>query len=132
MKDVVISLRYEDEPIGSLYNDDGTEKIFARLATQGDENFISFVVPKSFVSDVLDAAIEHNAVTEKSSVPAIVRDSVLNNGITPLYLHTTSKPLPYIYRCIHRTSNLGEVLCWPHLPFDRDSQTPSLEGRCSG
>ncbi len=66
--DVTLRFRRDGEKVGSIYNDDGTEKTMARLTTarEGDD-FIGVRVPKEFVSEVLTAAVETGRVTDESA-----------------------------------------------------------------
>ena len=60
-------LRY-DERVGSIYNDDGTDRTMARLTTGREGNdFIGVEVPKEFVTELLDAAIEAGRVTDEAA-----------------------------------------------------------------
>lgn len=68
VKDVVLGLKRDGEQIGSIYNDDGTEKVFIRLSTPGEHDFISFQIPKTFVQELLDTAIAQDRVTQQASV----------------------------------------------------------------
>ena len=55
--DVTLRFYRNGEKVGSIYNDDGTERTMARLTTARDGNdFLGVEVPKSFVTAVLDAA----------------------------------------------------------------------------
>ncbi len=66
--DVTLRFRRDGEQVGSIYNDDGTEKTMARLTTGRDgADFIGVCVPKEFVSEVLTAAIETGRVTDESA-----------------------------------------------------------------
>ncbi|MEF8843744.1 MAG: hypothetical protein V5A62_19315 [Haloarculaceae archaeon] len=66
--DVTLRFRRDGEKVGSIYNDDGTEKTMARLTTarEGDD-FIGVRVPEEFVSEVLIAAVETGRVTDESA-----------------------------------------------------------------
>lgn len=67
--DVTLRFRRDGEKVGSIYNDDGTRKTMARLTTGRDgPDFIGVQVPKEFVSDLLDAAVEAGRVQDESSV----------------------------------------------------------------
>lgn len=71
VKDVSIAFYRDGERMGSIYNDDGTERTMARLETKGEEDFISVEVDKKFVSMILERAAEEEILTtEKSSVEA--------------------------------------------------------------
>jgi hypothetical protein len=66
--DVTLRFRRDGEKVGSIYNDDGTGQTMARLTTaRGGSDFIGVRVPKEFVSEVLDAAIEAGRVTDESA-----------------------------------------------------------------
>ena len=56
--DVTLHVLRDGEKVGSVYNDDGTERTMARLTVPGGSDFIAVEVPKSFVAEVLDAAAE--------------------------------------------------------------------------
>jgi hypothetical protein len=66
--DVTLRFRRDGEKIGSIYNDDGTEKTMARVTTAREEtDFCSVRVPKEFVSEVLTEAVETGRVTDESA-----------------------------------------------------------------
>jgi hypothetical protein len=66
--DVTLRFRRDGEKIGSVYNDDGTEKTMARLTTaRGGNDFMGVRVPKSFVSEVLTTAVDSGRVTDESA-----------------------------------------------------------------
>jgi hypothetical protein len=66
--DVTLRFRRDGEKIGSIYNDDGTDRTMARLTTARDgTDFIGVRVPKEFVSEVLTAAVETGRVTDESA-----------------------------------------------------------------
>ena len=66
--DVTLRFRRDGEKVGSIYNDDGTEKTMARLTTGREGNdFIGVRVPKSFVSEVLTTAVDAGRVTDESA-----------------------------------------------------------------
>jgi len=56
--DVTLRFRRDGEKVGSIYNDDGTTRTMARLTVPGDTDFIGVEVPKAFVAEILDAAVE--------------------------------------------------------------------------
>ena len=56
--DVTLRFRRDGEKVGSIYNDDGTTRTIARLTVSGDTDFIGVEVPKAFVAEILDAAVE--------------------------------------------------------------------------
>ncbi|MDR9412508.1 MAG: hypothetical protein RI531_07820 [Haloferacaceae archaeon] len=64
--DVTLRFLRDDERVGSIYNDDGTDRTMARL-TIGREgtDFIGVEVPKEFVTELLDAAIAAGRVTDE-------------------------------------------------------------------
>lgn len=66
--DVTLRFLRDDERVGSIYNDDGTDRTMARLTTgrEGDD-FIGIEVPKKFVAELLDAAIETGRVTDEAA-----------------------------------------------------------------
>ena len=51
--DVTLSFHMNGQRVGSIYNDDGTERLMARLNTVGEEDFISFKVDRGFVERYL-------------------------------------------------------------------------------
>ena len=58
----------DGERVGSIYNDDGTSRTMARLTTAREgSDFISVEVPKGFVDDRLDAAVEADRVTDEAA-----------------------------------------------------------------
>jgi hypothetical protein len=64
--DVTLRFLRDDVRVGSIYNDDGTERTMARLTTGREgADFIGVEVPKTFVSAVLDAALETGRVTDE-------------------------------------------------------------------
>ena len=66
--DVTLRLFRDGEKVGSIYNDDGTERTMARLTTARDgSDFIGVRVPKEFVSELLSAATEAGRVTDESA-----------------------------------------------------------------
>lgn len=63
--DVTLRLNRDGERVGSIYNDDGTERTMARLTTAREgSDFISVAVPKAFVNSLLDTAIDSDRVTD--------------------------------------------------------------------
>jgi len=66
--DVTLRFLRDDDRVGSIYNDDGTNRTMARLTTgrQGTD-FIGVEVPKEFVAELLDAAVEAGRVTDESA-----------------------------------------------------------------
>jgi len=66
--DVTLRFHRDGEKVGSIYNDDGTEKTMARLTTDREStDFIGVEVPKEFVSELLAAAVETGRVTDESA-----------------------------------------------------------------
>lgn len=66
--DVTLRFYRDGEKVGSIYNDDGTEKTMARLTTARDgTDFIGVRVPTEFVSELLTAAVESDRVTDDSA-----------------------------------------------------------------
>jgi len=66
--DVTLRFHRDGEKVGSIYNDDGTEKTMARLTTDREStDFIGVEVPKEFVSELLTAAVETGRVTDESA-----------------------------------------------------------------
>jgi hypothetical protein len=66
--DVTLRFQRDGEKVGSIYNDDGTEKTMARLTTDREgTDFIGVEVPKEFVSELLTAAVETGRVTDESA-----------------------------------------------------------------
>ncbi len=62
--DVTLELLRDGEVIGAIYNDHGTEKTMAHLSTPGEGDFIGVEVPKSFVRETLDTAVDADRVVE--------------------------------------------------------------------
>ncbi|MFT4880733.1 MAG: hypothetical protein ACI9HI_000730, partial [Salinirussus sp.] len=57
--DVTLRFYRDGDRVGSIYNDDGTDRTMARLTTGRDgTDFIGVEVPKEFVAELLDAASE--------------------------------------------------------------------------
>ena len=67
VKDVVLAFYNDGVRVGSIYNDDGTQRVMARLETVGDEDFISVELEKKFVSEILDKASEKDFIEIESS-----------------------------------------------------------------
>jgi hypothetical protein len=64
--DVTLRFERDGDRVGSIYNDDGTNKTMARLTTNRDgADFIGVEVPKAFVTAVLDAALDAGRVTDE-------------------------------------------------------------------
>ena len=65
--DVTLSFHMDGKRVGSIYNDDGTERLMARLNTVGEEDFISFKVDREFVAEILEKAEESDYLEQGSS-----------------------------------------------------------------
>ena len=66
--DVTLRFYRDGAQVGSVYNDDGTERTMARLTTDREgSDFLGVEVPKSFVEAVLDAAEESGRVTDTTA-----------------------------------------------------------------
>ncbi|SDE77411.1 hypothetical protein [Halorientalis regularis] len=66
--DVTLRFFRADDRVGSIYNDDGTDRTMARLTTGRDgDDFIGVEVPKPFVAELLDTAIETGRVTDEAA-----------------------------------------------------------------
>jgi len=66
--DVTLRFVRDGERVGGIYNDDGTERTMARLTTAREgTDFISVEVPKEFVAELLDAALETGRVTDETA-----------------------------------------------------------------
>jgi len=66
--DVTLRFHRDGERVGSIYNDDGTSRTMARLTTAREgTDFISVEVPKAFVDELLDAAVEADRVTDEQA-----------------------------------------------------------------
>jgi hypothetical protein len=68
--DVTLRFRRDGEEVGSVYNDFGTEKTMARLATagDGDGDFLGVEVPKSFVARVVEVASDVGRVEDAAAL----------------------------------------------------------------
>jgi hypothetical protein len=67
--DVTLHFLRDGRQVGSIYNDDGTERTMARLAVAGDSSdFISVEVPKAFVERIVDTAQEAGRVTDEAAL----------------------------------------------------------------
>jgi hypothetical protein len=67
--DVTLRFLRNNDRVGSIYNDDGTSRTMARLTTDRDgSDFIGVEVPKEFVAELLDAAVEADRVTDQSAI----------------------------------------------------------------
>jgi hypothetical protein len=63
--DVTLRFYRDGTQVGSIYNDDGTERTMARLTTDREGSaYLGVEVPKSFVETVLAAAEESGRVTD--------------------------------------------------------------------
>jgi len=66
--DVTLRFYRDGEKVGSIFNDDGTDRTMARLTTDREgTDFIGVAVPKEFVSEVLGLAVETDRVTDESA-----------------------------------------------------------------
>ena len=66
--DVTLRFGRDGDRVGSIYNDDGTDRTMARLTTGRDgTDFIGVEVPKEFVAELLDAASEAGRVTDDTA-----------------------------------------------------------------
>ena len=64
--DVTLHFLRDGEKVGSIYNDDGTERTMARLVVGSETpDFISVEVPKAFVAEILDVAAEAGRITDE-------------------------------------------------------------------
>jgi hypothetical protein len=67
--DVTLRFLRDGDRVGSIYNDDGTDRTMARLTTGRDgTDFIGVEVPKAFVSELLDAAVEAGRITDETTL----------------------------------------------------------------
>jgi hypothetical protein len=67
--DVTLHFLRDGQQVGSIYNDDGTQRTMARLTVAGDSSdFISVEVPKSFVERIVDTAEETGRVTDEAAL----------------------------------------------------------------
>ena len=67
--DVTLHFIRDDSRVGSIYNDDGTDRTMARLTTGRDgSDFIGVEVPKDFVAELLDAASEADRITDETAL----------------------------------------------------------------
>jgi hypothetical protein len=67
--DVTLRFLRDGDRVGSIYNDDGTTRTMARLTTGREgTDFIGVEVPKEFVAELLDAAVEAGRVTDEGAV----------------------------------------------------------------
>jgi len=66
--DVTLRFYRDGDRVGSIYNDDGTDRTMARLTTGRDgTDFIGVEVPKEFVAELLDTAVEAGRVTDDTA-----------------------------------------------------------------
>jgi len=66
--DVTLRFLRDGDRVGSIYNDDGTDRTMARLTTGRDgTDFIGVEVPKEFVAELLDTAVEAGRVTDDTA-----------------------------------------------------------------
>ena len=67
--DVTLRFIRDDDRVGSIYNDDGTDRTMARLTTGRDgSDFIGVEVPKEFVAELVDAAAEVDRITDETAL----------------------------------------------------------------
>ena len=67
--DVTLRFLRDGDRVGSIYNDDGTDRTMARLTTGRDgTDFIGVEVPKAFVDELLDAAVEAGRITDETTL----------------------------------------------------------------
>lgn len=67
--DVTLRIIRDDERVGSIFNDDGTKRTMARLTTAREgTDFIAVEVPKTFVAELLDVAVESGRVTDETAI----------------------------------------------------------------
>ena len=67
--DVTLRLYRDDTQIGSIYNDDGTDRTMARIVTNRDgSSFVGIEVPKEFVREILDVAEENDMINSATKV----------------------------------------------------------------
>jgi hypothetical protein len=67
--DVTLRFIRDDDRVGSIYNDDGTDRTMARLTTgRGGSDFIGVEVPKEFVAELVDAAAEADRITDETAL----------------------------------------------------------------
>jgi hypothetical protein len=65
--DVTLRFLRDEQKVGSIYNDDGTSRTMARLTTARDgTDFIGFEVPKTFVAEILQTALDADRVTDET------------------------------------------------------------------
>ena len=65
--DVTLGFFRDGERVGSIYNDYGTDRTMARLTTARDgDDFLGVEVPKEFVAEILDSAIDAGRVTDEA------------------------------------------------------------------
>jgi len=66
--DVTLHFLRDGRKVGSIYNDDGTERTMARLVVGDDTpDFMGVEVPNAFVSEILDAAAEAGRLTDEAA-----------------------------------------------------------------
>lgn len=66
--DVTLRFLRDGEKVGSIYNDDGTDRTMARLTVPGEADFIGVEVPKAFVEQILDTALETDRVADETAI----------------------------------------------------------------
>lgn len=66
--DVTLRFVRDGNKVGSIYNDDGTTRTMARLTPVHEgTDFIGVEVPKQFVAEILDAALDTGRVTDEAA-----------------------------------------------------------------
>lgn len=67
--DVTLRFIRDDDRVGSIYNDDGTDRTMARLTTGRDgSDFIGVEVPTEFVTELVNAASEAGRITDETAL----------------------------------------------------------------
>ena len=75
--DVTLRFLRDGEQVGSVYNDDGTQRTMARLIPAGDSSdFIGVEVPRAFVERIVDTAKETGRVTDEAVLEVSVAGAV--------------------------------------------------------
>lgn len=67
--DVTLRFIRDGDRVGSIYNDDGTDRTMARLTTGRDgSDFIGVEVSKEFVAELVDAAAEPDRIIDETAL----------------------------------------------------------------
>lgn len=67
--DVTLRFIRDEDRVGSIYNDDGTDRTMARLTTGRDgSDFIGVEVPTEFVTELVNAASEAGRITDGTAL----------------------------------------------------------------